>query len=72
MSRALRAEMPEPGELVAVPERPVDEHEIACGEACEHAIVQSAETGYVGDDAAGRAVAEDEPTRLELASDPPR
>ena len=60
----------EPGELVLAPERPVDEHEVAGGEAGEHAVVQPGEPGDVGDDAAARAVAEDEPARLELDVDP--
>ena len=64
MSCALRVRDAEPRELVVAPERAVDEHEVAGGEAGEHVVVQPGEPGHVGDDAAGRAVAEDEPARL--------
>ena len=49
-----------------MPERAVDEHEVAGGEPGDHAVVEPREPGDVGDDAAGRAVAEDEAARLEL------
>ena len=62
----------EPRELVVAPERAVDEHEVARGEPGEHAVVQPGEPGHVGDDAAARAVAEDEPARLELDVRPGR
>ena len=56
----------EPGELVVAPEGPVDEYQIARGEPAEHAIVQTGETGNVGDDAATYGVTEDETARLEF------
>jgi hypothetical protein len=51
-------------EVVVVPERPVDEDEIAGGEPADHAVVQPGEPGGVGDRTPG--VAEREAARLEL------
>ncbi len=60
----------EAGELVVAPEGSVDEHDVACGEPAEHAVVQSGQAGRVRHDAATRAVAEDEPTGLKLHARP--
>ena len=58
----------QPRELVVAPERAVHEHDVAGGEAGDHTVVPSGEGGRVGDDAAGRAVAEDEPAGLVVAA----
>ena len=58
----------EQGELVVAPERPVDEHEVARGEAVQRAVVERGERGHVGEHAAARAVAEDEAAGLVVAA----
>ena len=57
----------EQGELVLAPERPVDEHEVARGEAGQDAVVERGERGRVGEHAAARAVADHEPAGLVVA-----
>jgi hypothetical protein len=44
---------PEARKLVVAPERAVDEHDVARGEATQHVVVQACEAGRVRQHAAG-------------------
>ena len=62
--------MPRLRELVVAPERAVDEHDVARGEAAEHVVVEAREARHVRQHAAGRAIAEDQPGRLDVGAGP--
>ena len=66
MSRALRSEMPSRASSSSRQNVPSTSTRSLAAKPGDHAVVESGEPGDVGDDAAGRAVAEDEPARLEL------